>query len=166
MDTSEFIVVRSGKDGVEATSGGDDSNIRSGATKVSNNNDLVLDLGLRTGIVSQNSGNRVGNKLEDFKTSLVGGLGQGLSLLLGEVCGNSNNGRGDLLAQVVGSGTDKSSQVSGGNLRNWDSRSLILGLILHGESDRTGNVLRVGGGVGVGRVDRFEPERFMSVCRL
>jgi len=166
VDTSEFIVVRSGKNGVEATSRGDDSNIGSGATKVSNNNGLVLDLGLGTGIVSQNSGNRVGNKLENFKTSLVSGLDQGLSLLLGEVCGNSNNGRGDLLAQVVGSGTDKSSQVPSGSLRNWDSRSIILGLILHSESDRTGNVLRVGGGVGVGRVDRLESGRFTLVCRF
>jgi hypothetical protein len=113
VNTSKLVVVSGGEDGVETTSRGDNGNIRAGAAKVGDNNNLVLNLSLRTGIVSQNSGNRIGDKLEDLKAGIVGGLDQSLSLLLAEVCGNSNNGRCDLLSEVVGGGTDKSSQVSG-----------------------------------------------------
>jgi hypothetical protein len=113
VNTSKLVVVSGGEDGVETTSRGDNGNIRAGAAKVGDNNNLILNLGLRTGIVSQNSGNRVGDKLEDLKAGIVGGLDQSLSLLLAEVCGNSNNGRGDLLSEVVGGGSDKSSQISG-----------------------------------------------------
>ncbi|KAI6775477.1 hypothetical protein HG530_002235 [Fusarium avenaceum] len=72
VNTSKLVVVSGGEDGVEATSRGDNGNIRASATKVGDNNNLILNRGLRTGIVSQNSGNRVGDELEDLKAGIVG----------------------------------------------------------------------------------------------
>jgi hypothetical protein len=166
VDTGVIVVVGSGQDGVHAAARGDNGNIRAGSTKVGNDNDLVLDGSLGASIVGQDGGDGVRDELEDLDAGIVGGLDQGLSLLLREVGGNGDDGRGDLLAQVVGGRADEASQVSGSGLRDGDGGSLLVVLVLDSENDRAGSILGVGRSVGVGRVDGLEPGRFELVWLL
>lgn len=166
VDTGVVVVVGSGQDGVHAAARGDNGDIRAGSTKVGNDNDLVLDGSLGASVVGQDGGNRVGDELENLDAGIVGGLDQGLSLLLREVGGNGDDGRGDLLAQVVGGRADEASQVSGSGLRDGDGGSLVVLLVLDSENDRASSILWVGRSVGVGRVDGLEPGRLELVWFL
>lgn len=135
VNTGELVVVGGGENGVHATARGDNSNIGTSATKIGDNNDLVLNSGLGTSIIGEDSGDGFGNELEDLDISSVGGGDQGLALLLREVGGNSDDGRSDLLAKVVGGRADNSSQVSGGGLGDGDRRGLLISLVLNIESN-------------------------------
>lgn len=157
VDTSKVVVVDGGQDGVHAAAGSNNGNVGAGATEVSDNNDLVLDLSLGAGIVGEDSGDGVRDELEDLDIGIVGGLDESLALLLVEVGRDRDDGRGNLLAEVVGGGTDKTTQEAGGSLTNGDGGGgLALGLVYDAEGDVTRSLLRVSRGVAVSRVDRLE----------
>jgi hypothetical protein len=78
--------VGSGQDGVHTTARGNDGNVGTGTTNVGNNNVLVLGrLLVVLGIVGKESSDGLGDELENLKTSLGGGLVQGVLLSIGEV---------------------------------------------------------------------------------
>jgi len=86
-------------------------------------------------------------------------------LLFVEVCRNSNYCRRDLLASVIAGGLFQTAQMTGGNLRNGNSRWLAFFLVLNSECDRRVVLLGVGGGMGVGRVYRLETATMVSKGR-
>ena len=61
------------------------------------------------------------DKLENFKTSIVGSFGEGSFLLLVEVGGNSDDRRVDLFASEVGSRLRQAPQLTGRYLGNGNS---------------------------------------------
>lgn len=79
-------------------------------------------------------------------------------MLVVEVGRDGDDGRGDLLAKVIGSRADQATEIAGGNLGdgNGGRLSVLLGLVLDGERDGSVNILGVRRGVVVGRVDMLE----------
>lgn len=155
MDTGEFVVVDGRKNGVHATPGGDDGNIGSSAAEVGHHDDLILNSRLGTRVVGKNRGNGLGDELEDLKTSVASSLDEDLAGLFIEVGGDGDYGGGDGLAKVLGGSGNKSLEVSRSNLGYGNGRWLLGILVLDGEGD-TVLVLRVGGSMAVGGVDRLE----------
>lgn len=176
VDTGKVVVVDSGENGVHSTARGNDGDIGASATQVSDNNELVSDDGLLAGIVGENGGNGVRDELEDFKASSAGGGSEGLTLLVSEVGRHGDDGRGDLLAEVVGGRGGEAAEEASGRLGDGDGRGLNLGrgggcrgtrarlslgggvllLVLDGEGDLAINILGVGGSMAVRGVDRLE----------
>jgi hypothetical protein len=149
---------------VHATSGGHNSNVGAGTTKVGDNDDLVLDLGLGAGIVSKDRSDGVGDQLENLNLGLLGGADESLALLLTEVCGYRDDGRCDLLAQVVCSGSEQTAQVANRDFGDGNSRSILLTiLVLDGERYGALSFLGVGGGMAVCGVDGLESTRVVDI---
>lgn len=154
----EVVVVNGGEDGVHAAAAGDNGNVGAGATKVGNNNDLVLDLGLGAGIVGESSGNGLADELENLEVGGGGSSEKSLLLLVGEVGGDGHDGGGDLLAKVLGGGIDQAAEVAGRDLGDGElgRLSILTLLLLDGEGNGALDILGVGRGVVVGRVDGGE----------
>jgi hypothetical protein len=152
----------SGEDSVHTATAGENSSIGSGATKIGDDNKLISNSSLRPGVVSQGSGNRLVDDLQDLKTSSVGRGNQSLTLGIGEVGRHSDNSSVDILAQVVRSGLLQTTEMAGRNLGDGDSVSGLIRTVNNGE----GNSRLVG--LGVRRVVawcgvyRFEAVAFMS----
>ena len=152
----EVVVVDGGEDGVHAGAAGDNGNIGAGATKVGDNNDLVLDLGLGAGVVDESSGNGLADELKNLEVGGGGGSEESGLLLVVEVGGDGHDGGGDLLAKVLGGGLDQAAKVAGGDLGDGELGSIALLLLLDGEGNGAIGLLGVGRGVVVGRVDSGE----------
>ncbi|KAI9163397.1 hypothetical protein HJFPF1_05007 [Paramyrothecium foliicola] len=149
VDTGELVVVDGGEDSVS-----DDDN-------------LVLNLGLRAGVVSQDSGDGVRDELQDLEAGVVGGRGQRLTLLVVEVGGDGDDGRGDLLAQVVRGGLDEAAQEAGGGLGDGDGGGIgLAALVLDGEGDGARDILGVGSAMAVGGVDGLEAVERLKLAFL
>lgn len=157
-NTVELVVVGSGEDGVHALAAGNDGYVGAGAAQLGNDNDLVLDLSLGARIVGERRSDGLADQLENLEIGSVGSSKKSGLLLVVEVGRDGDDGRGDLLAKVIGSRADQATEVAGGNLGDGNSRrlSVLLGLVLDGERDGSVNILGVRRGVVVGRVDMLE----------
>lgn len=164
--TTKLVVVGGGQDSVHATAAGNNGNIGAGATEVSNDNQLVGNSRLGAGIVSHNSSNRLVDQLENIETSSLGGGNKSLTLGIGEIGGNGDNGGVDILTEIVRGGASQTLEVTGGDLGNGDSvGGLALG-VADGESDSRVLLLGVGRLVAGSRVDGLEflADEIAEVC--
>lgn len=164
--TTELVVVGSGQDSVHATAAGNNGNIGAGATEVGNDDQLVGNSRLGAGIVSHNSGNGLVDQLENVEASSLGGGNKGLTLGIGEIGGDCDNGGVDILTEIVRGGASQALEVTGGDLGNSDSvGGLALG-VADGEGDSRVLLLGVGRLVTGSRVDRLEflADEIAEVC--
>lgn len=99
--TTKLVVVGSSQNSVHATAAGNNGNIGTGATEVSNDNQLVDNSRLGASIVSHDSGNGLMDQLENVETSSLSGGNKGLTLGIGEIGGDGDNGGVDILTKVV-----------------------------------------------------------------
>lgn len=154
--TTELVVVSSGQDGVHAAAAGNNGDVGAGATKVSDNDQLVGDSGLGASVVSHDSGDGLVNQLENINAGLLGGSDESLALSIGEVGGDGDDSGVDLLAEEIGGRLLQAAEVAGGDLGDSDSVGLLAGSVADGESHSGLALLGVGGSVGWGRVDGLE----------
>ena len=164
--TAKLVVVGSGQDSVHATAAGNNGNIGAGATEVSNNNQLVGNSRLGAGIVSHNSSNGLMDQLEDVDASSLGRGNKGLTLGIGEIGGDGDNGGVDILTKVVRGGASQALEVTGGDLRNSDCVGGLALSVADGESDGGVLLLGVGRLVTGSRIDRLEflADEIAEVC--
>lgn len=164
--TTKLVVVGGGQDSVHATAAGNNGNIGAGATEVSNDNKLVGNSRLGAGIVSHSSGNGFMDQLENVETSSLGGGNKSLTLGIGEIGGDGDNGGVDILTEIVRGGASQTLEVTGGDLGNVDGvGGLALG-VADGESDSRVLLLGVGRLVAGSRVDGLEflADEIAEVC--
>jgi hypothetical protein len=75
------------------------------------------------------------DQLKNIETSSLGRGNEGLTLGIGEIGGDGDNGSVDILTKVVRGGASQTLEVAGGDLGNGDSvGGLALG-VADGESD-------------------------------
>jgi hypothetical protein len=106
------------------------------------------------------------NQLKDVDTSSLGRGNKGLTLGIGEIGGDRDNGGVDILTKVVRGGASQTLEVTGGDLGNSDCvGGLALG-VADGESDSGVLLLGVGRLVTGSRVDRLEflADEIAEVC--
>ena len=99
--TTKLVVVGSSQNSVHATAAGNNGNIGTGATEVSNDNQLVDNSRLGASIVSHNSGNGLVDQLENVQISSLSGGNNGLTLGIGEIGGDGDNSGIDILTKEV-----------------------------------------------------------------
>jgi hypothetical protein len=106
------------------------------------------------------------DELEDINSGSLSGGDEGLTLGIGEVGGDGDNGRVDLLAQEVGGGLLETTKVAGGDLGNSRRVGGLAGGVTDGESNGRLALLGVGRGVAWGRVDGLEvlAQEIPEVC--
>lgn len=151
--TAKLVVVGGGQDGVHTTTASNDSHVRAGTAEVGHNDQLVGHGSLRAGIVGHDGSDGLSNQLENLNAGSLGSGDEGLTLGIGEVGRDGDNGSVNLLTKEVGGRLLQAAEVAGGDLRNGDS---VGGLAL-GVTDRESNgrvlLLGVGGLVAGGGVD-------------
>ena len=96
------------------------------------------------------------DELKDLNTSIICRLDQRSLLLLVEVCGDCDDSRVDLLSQEIRGRRCKTTEVTGGNLRNGDGRWFVFFFVLYREGNRGLVLLGVCRGVAVCGVYRLE----------
>jgi hypothetical protein len=146
------------QDGVHAAAASNHGNVGASAAQIRHHDNLILDLGLRAPVIGEHRSDGFTDELQHLEVGGGGGSDQGSFLLVGEVRGDGDNGRRDLLAKVLGGRADQAAEVTGGNLRDGQCRRgcVLALLVLDGERDGLAGLLRVGRGVVVRRVDRLE----------
>jgi hypothetical protein len=95
-------------------------------------------------------------KLQNLDTRISCSFGKCIFLFLAEVCWDGNDRRIDLFAAEIRRRLLKASKLAGSDIGDCDCRFLVPFLVLYSESDGAFVLLRVCGGMAVGRVYRLE----------
>lgn len=155
-DTTKLVVVGSGQDSVHTTAGGNNGNVGAGTTEVGNNNQLVGNSRLGAAVVSHDSGNGLVDQLKNIDTSSLSGGSQGLTLGIGEIGGDGDDGGVDILAEVVRCGASETLEVTSSDLGDSDSIGGLALSVADGESDSGVLLLGVGRLVAESGIDRLK----------
>lgn len=154
--TAQLVIVRRSQDCVHASAAGDHSHIGARTTQVGHHNQLVGYRGLRAGVVGHHSRDRLVDQLEHFDAGSIGRCGERLTLGVGEVGRDGDDGRIDLLTEEVRRRLLQPTKMAGGDLRDGNGVGGLAGGVSDGKGHGRVALLRMGRLVARGGVYRLE----------